>query len=145
MRARLRALRAEFPTPMMRNSKTLQRLPGPAFAFDRWAFSESAEELDQEGLNMIDFPQYASTMGPASTQTYELITSGRLVHDADATLREHVETSSAILTDRGMKVVPNRKAGTRQNFGCIALIMSIAMSMQEAPKLRADTRQAIGW
>ena len=40
------------------------RCPGPAFAYDRWAFGESAETLEQEGLAMVDFPQNATTMGP---------------------------------------------------------------------------------
>lgn len=145
MRVYLRTLRAEFPSPATFDPRTLVRQRGPAFAFDRWAFSESADTLDQQGLNMVDFPQYASTMGPASTQAFELITTGRLVHEGDAVLTEHIEASKAILTDRGMKVVPNRRRGTRPNHGAIALIMATAMAMQERPRTIVDTRQAAGW
>jgi phage terminase large subunit-like protein len=145
MRAYLRDLRARFPKPATFDAKTRMRIFGPAFAFDRWAFSESAEELDQEGLNMVDFPQYASTMGPATTQAYELVTTGRLTHDGDATLGEHIDATMAVLTDRGMKAVPNRKKGTRPNHGAIALIMASAMAMLEAPRPFVDTRKAIGW
>ena len=42
-------------------------LPGPAFAYDRWAFSESAETLEQEGLAMVDFRR-TRHHGTASTR-----------------------------------------------------------------------------
>jgi hypothetical protein len=104
MRVYLRDLRGRFPVPQARDEKTGRALQGPAFAYDRWAFSESAETLEQEGLAMVDFPQNATTMGPASTQAFELITTGRLAHDGDPVLAEHVANTTAILTERGMKV-----------------------------------------
>ena len=45
------------------------RSPGPAFAFDRLAFGESAEILEQDGLTMVDVPMTAAVMGPPSTLT----------------------------------------------------------------------------
>jgi phage terminase large subunit-like protein len=134
MRIALRELRGRFEMPQMRDPKTKRPLPGPAYAFDRWAFEESAESLEQEGLDMVDFPQTAGTMGPASTSTFELITTGRLAHDGDPVLAKHVEDSTALLTERGMKVIKGKK---RPNHGCVAMVMAVAMAMQEAPKPRA--------
>jgi phage terminase large subunit-like protein len=135
MRIYLRELRGEYPLAQASDPKTKRPLPGPAIAFEKWSFQESAGELDQEGLNMWDFPQFASTMGPASTQAYELITTGRLIHEDDPALAEHFDATSAVLTDRGMKVVPLRE-GTRTNHGAIASVMAIAMAFQEVPKPR---------
>lgn len=135
MREYLRQLRRRFPLSQMGDPKTKRLLPGPAIAFDRWAFQESAGELDQEGLNMWDFPQTAAQMGPASTQAYELITTGRVIHEPDLALAEHFASTQAVLTDRGMKVVPVRE-GTRTNHGAIASVMAIAMAMQDPPAPR---------
>jgi phage terminase large subunit-like protein len=133
MRVYLRELRGAYPMPQARHPTTKRPLPGPAIAYDKWAFTESADELEQDGLNMVDFPQWASTMGPASTTTYELITTRRLKHDGDPVLAEHVRNTTAILTERGMKVAKPKKPGAHPNDGCVALVMACAMAMQEAP------------
>jgi phage terminase large subunit-like protein len=131
MRTHLRELRGSHPLAQARDEKTKRALPGPAIAYDRWSFAESAEELEQEGLNMVDFPQYASTMGPASGKAYELITTRRLIHDGDARLAEHVANTQAVITDRGMKIVPERAGAKRRNHGAVAMVMAIAMAMPE--------------
>lgn len=136
MRAHLRSLRRFYPLPAMRDAKTRMPVPGPAYAFDKWAFSESAEALEQQGLNMIDFPQYASTMGPATTATYEAIANQRLVHDGDSTLALHVANSTATLTDRGMKLQVIKEPIERRNPSAIAMVMAVAMALQEAPERR---------
>ena len=140
IRQHLRDLREAYPLPAMRDDKTHRPVPGPAFAYDRWAFSESAETLDDEGLNMVDFPQYAATMGPASTITYEAIVNGRLAHDGDPVLAEHVRNTTAVLTERGMKVTKPKKMTPRKNDACIAMVMGTAMAMQDAPVVRERRR-----
>lgn len=140
MRVRLRDLRIEYPLPQARDEKTKRSLPGPAYAFDRQAFGESAEMLEQDGLNMVDVPMTASVMGPPSTLAYELITTGRLVHDDDPVLAAHVANTTAVLTDRGMKVTRSKHGSTRPNVAAVAMVRAIAMAMLEpppAPKPRA--------
>lgn len=83
---------------------------------------------------MVDFPQNATTMGPASTQAFELVTTGRLRHDGDPVLAEHVANTTAILTERGMKVTKPRKVTPRKNDAAVAMVMAVAMAMQEAPR-----------
>ncbi|MCI0585188.1 MAG: hypothetical protein L0227_20230, partial [Chloroflexi bacterium] len=133
MRVRLRNLRAEFPLPQARDERTKRALPGPAFAFDRQAFGESAEMLTQDGLNMVEVPMTAAVMGPPSTLAYELITTGRLVHEADPILAEHVANTTAVLTDRGMKVTRSKRGSTRPNVAAVAMVRAIAMAMLEPP------------
>lgn len=133
MRARLRALRTEFPLAQMADPKTKLPIEGPAFAFDRVAFAESAAMLADEGLNMVEVPMTAAVMGPPSTSTYELITTGRLVHEADPVLAEHVANTRAKLTDRGMQVVRSKHGSTQPNVACVAMVRAIAMANQEPP------------
>ncbi len=134
MRVRLRELRAEYPLPMTADEKTHRAIPGPAFGYDRVAFGESAEMLEQDGLNMVDVPMTAATMAPPSTTTFELITTGRLVHDGDPILAEHVANTRAILTDRGMKVTRSKHGSTSPNVACVAMVRAVALALQEAPK-----------
>lgn len=133
MRQRARALRAEFPLPMTRDEKTKRAIPGPAFGFDRYAFGESAEMLEGDGLNMVDAPMTAAVMGPPTTLAYELITTGRLVHDGDPILAEHVANTNAKIVDRGMLITRSKHGSTRPNVAAVAMVRAIAMAMQEPP------------
>lgn len=133
MRAHLRELAAAHPMPQMRDPTTRWPIRGPAVAFDKMGFMESAETLDADGLNMVDFPVAAARMGPATAIAFEAIATGRLIHDDDARMAEHVASTVARLTDRGMVVVPNRRPGSRPNHGAVALVMAVAMAMQDAP------------
>lgn len=132
VRERIRTLAREFPRPQMRDPKTRWALRGPAIAFDRMGFQESAETLDLEGLNLVDFPQGPAHMGPATTIAYEAIVTGRLDHDGAVTMAEHLAASVARTTERGTFVVPS-KPGSRPNHGAVALVMAVAMAMQDAP------------
>jgi len=78
----------------------------------------------------------AAVMAPPSTLAYELITTGRLVHDDDPILAEHVANTTAILTDRGMKVTRSKHNSTRPNVAAVALVRAVAMAMQDPPPPR---------
>jgi phage terminase large subunit-like protein len=136
MRVRLRELRSEYPVAQARDERTKRPMLGPAYAFDRIAFGESAEMLEGDGLNMVDVPMTAAVMGPPSTLAYELITTGRLVHDDDPVLAEHIANTTAVLTDRGMKVTRSKHGSTRPNVAAVAMVRAVAMAMQEAPPPR---------
>ena len=146
MRVHSRELRAEYPLAQARDEKTKRALPGPAFAFDRQAFGESAEMLEQDGLNMVEVPMTAAVMGPPSTLAYELITTGRLVHEADPILAEHVANTLARLTDRGMLVTRSKHGSTRPNVAAVAMVRAIAMATQDAPvPFVRKARTAVGF
>ncbi|HSW43111.1 MAG TPA: terminase large subunit [Patescibacteria group bacterium] len=133
MRARLRELRAEYPLAQIADPKTRRPLPGPAFALDRTSLGEMADSLAEDGLNVVDVPMTAAHMAPPSMTTFELITTGRLVHDGDPILAQHVANTTAVLTDRGMKVTRSKHGSTRPNVACVALIRAVDMAMQEPP------------
>jgi phage terminase large subunit-like protein len=128
MREVCRELFATYPLPMTADEKT-RPIPGPAFGYDRVAFGESADMLSREGLNMVEVSMTPAVMAPPSTVAFELITTGRLVHDGDPILAEHVANTTAILTDRGMKVTRSKHGSTRPNVGCVAMVRAIAMAM----------------
>lgn len=133
MRVHCRELRATYPLPMTQDEKTKRVIPGPAFGFDRYAFGESAEMLESDGLNMVDMPMTASIMGPPTMLMFEIITTGRLVHDGDPILAEHVANTMAKLTDRGMVIVRSKHDTTRPNVAAVAMDRAVAMAMLEPP------------
>ena len=88
--------------------------------YDPWSFRESAELLAEQGLPMVEFPQTAGRMAPASENLFELCTEGRLVHNGNYTLRKHVLAAVSAPTARGGWRISKRKSLERID-ACIAL------------------------
>ena len=133
IRKHLQGLFADYPVPMSKRDE--RTAPGPAYAYDPWHFRESAEMLADDGLNMVEFPQFASRMGPASEQLYELVKAGRLKHDGDPILARHVAAATAKLTRRGW-VITKPEGSSRRIDLAIALAMAVDQALREAPKPR---------
>jgi phage terminase large subunit-like protein len=107
--------------------------------YDPWQFQESAEILSESGMPMVEFPQNASRMAPASETLYELIVDRRLVHNADPVMRRHVLSAVAAPTDRGGWRISKRKSLERID-GCV----SLAMTADRAVTLRYTKPPAKG-
>lgn len=143
VRQDLRALHLAYPAAMAKRDK--KTMPGPAFAYDPWHFRESAEELEHDGLNMVEFPQNAARMGPASEQLLELVKAGRIVHDGNAELRQAITAAIAVRTRRGW-VISKPKGSTKLVDLAVACAMAVSMAMLEPPKPRErKQRRAVGF
>jgi phage terminase large subunit-like protein len=143
VREDLRAVHALYPVPMARRDKRIA--PGPAFGYDPWQFRESAQLLEDDGLNMVEVPQNASRMGPASELLLELVRSRRLVHDGDPQLRQAITAAVAKRTPRGW-VMTKPKGSTKLIDLAVACAVGVHMAMLEAPKARArKPRPATGF
>jgi phage terminase large subunit-like protein len=143
VRADLREQRELYPVPMAKRDH--RTMPGPAFGYDPWHFRESAEMLEDEGLNMVEFPQNAARMGPASEQLLELVKARRIVHDGDTQLRQAITSATAKRTNRGW-VITKPKGSTKLVDLAVACAMAVSMAMLEAPKPRKKaSRRAVGF
>lgn len=87
--------------------------------YDPNAFRESAQELEERGLPMVEFPPNNARMVPASEKLYELIRERRLVHDGDPVLRSHVLAAVAQLTERGRRI--SKRKSRAHIDACMAL------------------------
>jgi phage terminase large subunit-like protein len=96
-------------------------------AYDPWQFRESAEILQERGLPMVEFPQNASRMAPASETLYELIVERRLVHDGDPVMKEQVLSTTISPTERGGWRISKRKSLAR-----IDATVALAMACERA-------------
>lgn len=97
--------------------------------YDPWGFRESAEDLQDRGLPMVEWPQGNARMCPASETIYELVADGRIVHDADLELRRQVLAAVAADTDRGWRI-SKRKSRDRID-ACVALAMAADIAVSE--------------
>lgn len=112
---------ADVRAALAREARKMQKLE--EVNFDPWQFVESAEILAERGLPMVEFPQSAGRMAPASEALYELIKERRLVHDGNKTMREHVLNAVVAATDRGGWRISKRKSEDRID-GCVSLAMA---------------------
>ena len=99
--------------------------------YDPWQFMESAEILQERGLPMVEFPQNASRMAPASETLYELIVGGRIVHDGNAVMKEQMLAAVIAPTERGGWRISKRKSQER-----IDGAVSLAMCVERAVTMR---------
>jgi phage terminase large subunit-like protein len=92
----------------------------------RWA--RSLEVLADEGLPVVEFPQTAARMSPATQRFSDYVNQRQLTHDGNASLARHV--SNAILTSdsRGTRI---RKEG-RMSGKKIDLAVASIMALERA-------------
>lgn len=118
----LRELFDRFPVPAAEDEEEGE-MPGPAFFYDPHFFHRSAETLEGEGMNMVEFPQTDARMVPASQRLFELIKGGQLVHDGDPSMRRHVRSVVAKEKERGWRI--SKPTGSRKHIdGAVALAMA---------------------
>lgn len=73
-------------------------------AYDPRFFEKSAQDLSDEGLTVVEFPQNGAPMADAYQAFYDAVGQGTIVHDGDPVFAAHVGACVATLTDRGWKV-----------------------------------------
>lgn len=93
------------------------------FAFDPALFLRSAEALADDGLPMIEFPQSAARMIPASNNAYQLIVEGRIAHDGSPTFSDHVLSAAQRLSEMGWRL--SKGKSRRKIDACIAMVIAL--------------------
>jgi phage terminase large subunit-like protein len=93
------------------------------FAFDPAYFQRSAEQLADEGLRMVEFPQNGQRMIPACGQAYELIVAGKVAHDGSPTFTDQVLSAAQRMTDNGWRL--SKGKSKRKIDACIAMVIGL--------------------
>lgn len=101
-------------------------------AYDRWAFSRSAQELEARGLLTIEFPMTNERTVPACARLLEAVNRGEFVHDGDPVLESHVEAGAVRMTERGWRISKGRttQVGTGKIDALIALLLVFTVASQ---------------
>ncbi len=107
-------------------------------AYDPWRFQQSALELQERGVLVVEFPQSNARMGPASERLHAAIVERRLKHPGDPKLTAHVMAAVAKDTPRGWRI---DKTTSRVNIdACVALAMAVERAEQRPPPV-----ELLGW
>jgi phage terminase large subunit-like protein len=97
-------------------------------AYDPRFFEASAQDLEADGVEMIEVPQTATRMVPAVNMAYRAITSRSLSHDGSDAFARQVVNAAARPSEGGMTLSKN----PRTNLKCDAAIaLCLAMSLAE--------------
>ncbi len=139
-----RGLYEQFPASAIRNPKG-RPMPGPMFCYDPSRFIRSAQLLEGDGLNLVEFPQHESRLVPMSQNFYELAKEGLLAHDGDPTLASHVRNVVATQKARGWRI--SKPAGSHRNIdAATAAGMALqACAQQEPPAPEPRIRVLSAW
>lgn len=92
-------------------------------AYDPAFFERSAQQLADDGLPMVEFPQSAQRMVPACQTAYELICAGAVVHDGSPTFSDQVTAAAPRSTGEGWRLSKGR--AKRKIDAAIALVMAL--------------------
>lgn len=105
-----------------------------AVAFDPRFFEGPAQDLSDEGLNMVEIIQSSQAMRDAEQSWYQGVTADlSIAHDGDPVFASHVADTVATKTDRGWKL---RKMKSEEGSagatidGTVASIMARAVLRQ---------------
>jgi len=82
-----------------------------AIGYDPRYLEFEAQQLDDEGLPMVEFPQSPERMTPACGHLREVIVGGVFAHDGDVLLTAHVVSARKRETDRGFTLSKGKSKG----------------------------------
>lgn len=113
-------------------------------AYDPRFFEASAQDLDAEGLPMIEIPQTATRMVPAVAAAYRLIVGRLLTHNGDSAFIRQIVNAKARPSEGGITLSKSPK--TRGVLKCDAAIaLSLAALLLEQDRGEISDDQLKDW
>ncbi len=99
----------------------------------RWA--RTLQELAEEGLPMIEYPQSPQRMTPATQRFYEAVVNRQLTHSGDPRLGRHMDAAVLKVDARGQRITKESKHSARRIDLAIAAVMAFdgASAPEQAP------------
>jgi phage terminase large subunit-like protein len=127
----VRELRDEFRVAAMMDEDEWP-IPGPAFGYDPYLLEYAAQQLEGDGLNMVEVPQTDARMCAASELLYQKIMTKQLEHLDDPALKRHIHGAVPKEKERGWRLA--RPRGSRRTIdGAIGLAIATLLAHQAQP------------
>jgi phage terminase large subunit-like protein len=95
---------------------------------DTYRWARSMQILADEGLPVVEFPQRASRMTPATQRFFEAVMNQTVTHSGDPRLRRHIGNAVLRVDNRGQRIVKEAKYSPRK----IDLAVSAVMALDRA-------------
>lgn len=99
--------------------------PVREIAWDEWLWLDAAEELTDDGLPVVIFPQTLQRMGPATQRAYEMIVNQKVTHDGNPALTRHLDNAILRTDSRGSRLVKDAKGSPRKIDLAVAFVMAL--------------------
>lgn len=94
-------------------------------AADPWGWRTDLEEWAKRHRTVVEWnTAHAGRMAPATDRLYAALADGRVTHDGDARLAEHVGNAVAKRTPMGDLVAKDKRGSKRKIDGCVAAIVA---------------------
>lgn len=93
-------------------------------AWDEWIWEDAADELTDEELPVVIFPQNMTRMSPATQRFYEAVTTRKIEHDGDPRLARHLGNCQLKTDNRGSRIVKDAKNSPRKIDLAVAAVMA---------------------
>ena len=97
-------------------------------ACDPYRWARTFQDLDDEGLPVVTFPQTASRMTPATTRFFEACVNKQITQNGDARLARHIGNAQLRIDNRGSRLAKEAKGSKRR----IDLAVSSVMALERA-------------
>lgn len=105
--------------------------------YDPRFFERSAQLLSDEGMTVAPLVQSSAPMADAYQEFYQDARLGRIAHNGDPVLAAHVESTAAVLTERGWQV--RKLRSNRRIDACVSACMALYGAR------RIDHRERAPW
>jgi len=107
-------------------------------AWDPYLWLDAAEELLDERLPVVEFPQNQSRMAPAVQRFYELVTTRGLTHSGDPRLARHLANAVLKSDSRGSRIVKESPGSPRKIDLAVAAVMAVDRAAWHAGQKTID-------
>jgi len=94
-------------------------------ACDPFRWARSMQVLEGDGLPIVEFPQSASRMTPATQRATDLVLNGDMTHDTDPALARHVSNAVLKVDARGKRLYKEHKNSGRKIDLAVAMVMGL--------------------
>lgn len=101
-------------------------------AIDRWNATQTAVELQQEGLPVVFFGQGFASMSAPAKEVERLVMANGFHHGGHPVLRKHAQ-GAAVETDAAGNIKPSKDKSSIRIDGLVALVMANGIAAKDAP------------
>lgn len=106
-----------------------------AVAYDPRFFDLPAQQLEDEGLPMLEFPQSLERMTPAVGACFEMIKRGELSHDGDEAFETQVLNAVSRSNERGFTLAKSKSKDRIDSAVAMCIALSVASKPQVSPQI----------
>lgn len=104
-------------------------------AYDPRFFDLPAQQLEDEGYPMLEFPQSLERMTPAVGGCYEMIRRGEISHDGDEAFETQVLNAVSRSNERGFTLAKSKSKDRIDSAVAMCIALSVAAKPQASPQV----------